>query len=559
MDGSQTVSSNPREEKTWKVLGDIESMDSTWSLAGFLKENFSFKKSRETYMDTPVKNYSSVSAPPGEVLSQYGFEKAKKVLQKTLGHSSLCIVTSREPIVFGQGSDLKYPAGGVSQALHALLEQSGGIWIACRDSGGPDSFPVPSDKGPGYLLHRVDISDSVQKDSYNRYSNGLLWPLFHGNGEYISSSTGDFLHYDQVNQLFAHKVLETLKEERPGLVWIHDYQLMRVAYWIRNECRQTLPPLAFFCHIPWPSLSDFVKIPESKALLESVLAHDIAGFQTSRDRDRFLAAVWTFLPEAKMKGKGQLVWSNRTIQTKVMAIGIDSSHFLNLSLQPENVSFAKAFLQELEISPESPFMISVDRMDYTKGFFERLSILDSFFTLFPQWRGQVSFLQIAVPTRSSQKAYETYQKRLRVAIHEFNSKWSSCGWVPLRSVETTLSQPHLAGLYRMARGALITSTNDGMNLVAQEYLACQGNGSGTLFLSCRTGSARTLKEAVLIDPCSPILSARILHFGLTEKLSKRISRNISLNQRISNSLYVWLILLLETVGEYLGQKGDKQS
>lgn len=75
------------------------------------------------------------------------FEGIRARLKELLGNAPLCIVTNREPIIFTQDQELKRPAGGVSQVLHALLERLGGVWIAARDSSGPGALLVPSDRG----------------------------------------------------------------------------------------------------------------------------------------------------------------------------------------------------------------------------------------------------------------------------------------------------------------------------------------------------------------------------------------------------------------------------
>ncbi|MCL4405854.1 MAG: trehalose-6-phosphate synthase, partial [Firmicutes bacterium] len=209
---------------------------------------------------------------------------------------------------------------------------------------------------------------------------------------------------------------------------------------------------------------------------------------------------------------------------------------------------AKKFLEDAGVPSNIPFVISVDRMDYTKGLFERIDILDRFFTIYPQWKNKISFVQIAVPTRSGQKMYKQYQTVLRKRIKTFNQKWMTTDWLPLYSVETTLPQTHLSALYKMASGALITSTNDGMNLVAQEFLSCQGNGDGVLFLSRHTGSAFLLQDALQIDPFHPVFSARQLNTGLSESLGKRSQRNKGLARQIEQmNLYEWVFRLFENL------------
>lgn len=143
---------------------------------------------------------SSVQKTSGRTI-----ESIRSISRSLLGNSPVCIVTNREPIVYTENQDFKRPAGGVSQALHALLERMGGIWIAAKDSSGPDTLMVPSGKGPGYLLERVNIPSSLKKPFYDGYSNGTLWPLFHGNRDQFFHDPGEFIQYDRVNQIFAKK------------------------------------------------------------------------------------------------------------------------------------------------------------------------------------------------------------------------------------------------------------------------------------------------------------------------------------------------------------------
>ncbi|MCL4461104.1 MAG: trehalose-6-phosphate synthase [Nitrospirae bacterium] len=475
-------------------------------------------------------------------------ESIQSISRNLLGNAPVCIVTNREPIVYTENQDFKRPAGGVSQVLHALLERLGGVWIASRDSAGPATLMVPSGKGPGYLLERVNIPDSLKKPFYDGYSNGTLWPLFHGNRDQFFHDPGDFIQYDRVNQIFAKKVMDSFRKERPGIVWIHDYQLTRVAHWIRRESTENLPPLAFFCHIPWPNPADFMLLPEWQSVLEGILSHDIVGFQTPLHLDLFFKTVLTLLPEAEVLRENVVQWNGRQIKVVVMPVGIDPQHFRRMAGQTENIVAAKKFLENAGVPTEIPYVISVDRMDYTKGLFERLNILDRFFTIYPQWKEKISFVQIAVPTRSGQRTYKKYQEVLRERIKAFNQKWTTKDWLPLHSIETTLPQTHLSALYKMASGALITSTNDGMNLVAQEFLSCQGNGDGVLFLSCHTGSAFALQDALQIDPYHPVYSARQLNTGLSESFGKKVQRNKVLNRQIEQmNLYGWVFRLFENL------------
>ncbi len=485
----------------------------------------------------------TLNFPPARTL-----EGLKVRLRATMGAAPLLIATFREPVVLLKNLEMKHPAGGVSQALHTLMGQIGGHWIAVKDSPGPESLLIHPEGTLGYRLHRLSIPPDLRQPFYEGYSNGVLWPLFHGNLERVLHCPSDFEHYDSVNRIFAQKILESSRTARPGLIWVHDYQLFRVGYWLRKETRKPLPPLAFFCHIPWPDPDEFSVLPEHKDLLEGLLSYDVVGFQTEEHRSLFLDTVSKAFPRASIEEDGTIRIKKHVIQTTVSPVGIDPVRFRKMSTSDSNLAAAQDFLKTLGIAPLSSFIISVDRMDYTKGLLERIDILDSFFTRFPQWREKITFLQVAPPTRTGQSVYRDFQDQLRARITGFNIAWSTEDWTPLLTVEKTLEQNLLSGLYRLANGALVTSSQDGMNLVAQEFVASQSNGGGTLFLSRFAGSSQFLKNAVQIDPFAPDDAARKIQAGLSAPFEQRLLMNTSLNSQIdTNNIYRWIARFLESV------------
>jgi trehalose 6-phosphate synthase len=230
---------------------------------------------------------------------------------------------------------------------------------------------------------------------------------------------------------------------------------------------------------------------------------------------------------------------------------VDPGRFESLSLDSQGMEEATLFLKEHGISPNDDYLISVDRMDYTKGFLKRLLILEALFQKYPEWIGKVRLLQIAPPTRTAHPTYLNYQKKVREGVQSTNNRWRKGDWEPVISIDKTVGHRILAPLYRLDAGALVTSTNDGMNLVAKEYLASQKDMGGILFLSRYTGAAQGLKEAVLIDPHDPDKSAAILHKSLTEPLSIRKGRNAILRELISrNNIYQWMGSILTALSEH---------
>ncbi len=475
--------------------------------------------------------------------------------RRLFGADRLLVATHREPVIVSDlqttGSNppkdrpkLRYPAGGVSQSLHRLLLQTGGDWVSIQSSAGPDKMTVRLPGYPqSYDLTRLSFRDSAAEHSYQRFSNEILWPLFHEEAERIRLGSEDFEGYEAINREFAKKIGKILQARDTGVIWIHDYQLAMVASWIRKEIPVPGAPLAFFWHIPWPQERFLSMLPQRRAILSGLLDHDLLGFQTVLYRKRFLESVANeFQGEKNIRVEEDRIFKrDREIRVGAFPIGVDPGRFETLSLDPEGMKEATRLLCEQGIGTEDTFLISVDRMDYTKGFIMRLRILESLFRNFPEWIGKIRLLQIAPPTRSTHPVYQNYQKRVREEVRLTNARWSREDWIPVLPVERTVEQPVLAPLYRRAAGALVTSTNDGMNLVAKEYLSAQKDRGGVLFLSRYTGAAQGLKEVVLIDPLEPEKSAAILHNALQEPESIRKGRNAILREQISRyNIYQWM-------------------
>lgn len=479
--------------------------------------------------------------------------------RRLFGASQILVATHREPVVWVERSPeetrknpaprLRYPAGGVSQSLHRLLLQTGGDWVALRSSPGPDPLTVSiSDQPASYDLHRIALRDPEVSSGYQRFANDLLWPLFHEEPGRVLTAPGDFEDYDHANGLFADRMATLLASKHNGVVFIHDYQLALVARHLRPRLPGNPPPFAFFWHIPWPRRSFLQEVPERAEIVRGLLEHDLLGFQTPLYRDRFLESATELLGEEIRVRRQTVHWKGRRIHVGDYPIGVDPGRFESLAQSPEGPTLARNFLRAAGMDPDIPFLISVDRMDYTKGFLKRLAILETLFHRYPEHAGSLRLLQIAPPTRTTHLPYRSYQERVRQAVKETNARWSRDGQAPVVTIEETVDHRTLAPLYRLAAGALVTSTNDGMNLVAKEYLSTQKDAGGTLFLSRYAGAAHGLRDAVLIDPYDPEGAAHIIHRTLGEPLAIRSGRNRILREEISrHNIYEWMESILTEV------------
>jgi glycosyltransferase involved in cell wall biosynthesis len=68
--------------------------------------------------------------------------------------------------------------------------------------------------------------------------------------------------------------------------------------------------------------------------------------------------------------------------------------------------------------------------------------------------------------------------------------------------------------HREADVCLVTSLHDGMNLVAKEFMAARHDERGVLILSCFTGAAHELRDALQIKPYDIDQTAEAIRFAL---------------------------------------------
>ena len=223
----------------------------------------------------------------------------------------LVLVSHRIPITFTtEGGKLKGQpsSGGLVSALEPLLKDHGGIWVG---SGGTEDTPEirkileqASGDSP-YKYAPLFLTEEEQSNFYEGFSNEIVWPLFticnraatsiRGIGSSTSGSIGKFA--DAVE-----------KASRPGdLIWIHDYQLMKVGKTLR--CRRPDARLAFFLHIPFPSPDIFAKLPWRQQILEDLLAHDLIGVQTGGTSGTWWPAFAPSCPRSKFPEGARAVWS----------------------------------------------------------------------------------------------------------------------------------------------------------------------------------------------------------------------------------------------------------
>jgi len=282
-----------------------------------------------------------------------------------------------------------------------LMEQTHGLWL-----GWPgDSLPGEPEgrarlmreweEQHGYVA--VEIPAKVSRSFYEGYANDTLWPLLHGFPTRVVIAPESWAAYRAANERFAEAVLS--RTRKGDLIWAHDYQLMLVPQMIRAGAPNAR--IGFFLHIPFPSSEVFRILPEREELLRGLLGADSLAFQTHGHLHNFRRSLLQVLGlESQMDS---VQFDGRTIHLSALPIGIQSDEWKELIRSDPKVARRRAELNARHYGRK--LMISVDRLDYTKGIPERLRTFRRLLRSSPAWRGKVTLVQIAVPSRERVPAY----------------------------------------------------------------------------------------------------------------------------------------------------------
>lgn len=422
--------------------------------------------------------------------------------------SKLIIVSNRLPVTVSVSDDgnTSYSAssGGLASGMAAYLEKQSGeesvlesVWIGWPGGDVPEALEaeVQQRLKEEYSAWPVFLTQHQIEKFYFGFSNKTLWPLFHYFQVYCSFSEEEWNAYVEVNQRYANAVLQMVE---PGdTIWVHDYQLMLVPAMIRHEMPGAR--IGFFLHIPFPSHDVFRLLPRKwcRGLLEGVIGADLIGFHTYDYTHHFLRTLLRML--GLDHTMGSVAVGHRTLRVDTFPMGIEYDKYSSATQLPE-VHEEQAEIAAIMAGRQA--VLSVDRLDYTKGIINRLRGFEAFLERNPSWREKVKLILIVVPSREAVDEYDNMKHQIDETVGRINGQYGGVGWTPIAYVYRSISFPKLIAAYASADAALITPLRDGMNLVAKEYVACRTNGNGVLILSEMAGAAAELPEALLINPNS---------------------------------------------------------
>jgi len=420
----------------------------------------------------------------------------------------MLIVSNRLPlqITIKDSSEFEVVAsvGGLATGVKSVHQKNTGLWVGWTG--------ITNEEMPENLESKIDaairkegcvgvqLTELDAENYYFGFSNKTIWPLFHYFTEYTEYKNETWESYVEVNQKFAEVVSQNV--QKGDTIWIHDYHLLLLPKLLKEKISDI--SIGFFLHIPFPSSEVFRALPWRKEILEGMLGADLIGFHTYDYQRHFFSSVRRIL--GYEINFNIISVGNHLTTSDTFPMGIDFDKFelaaQRLQDRPEKKISAlkRSFDKHNEDTPGVKLILSIDRLDYTKGIANRLHAFEYFLQKYPDFLEKVSLVMLCVPSRTTVEHYQLMKKEIDELVGRINGQYSSVNWTPVMYFFRSMPFEDLVDLYRTCDIALVTPIRDGMNLVAKEYVACRIEQTGALILSELTGAAQEMSEAITINP-----------------------------------------------------------
>ena len=453
--------------------------------------------------------------------------------------SKIILVSNRLPVTIkkdGHGFTYEKSIGGLATGLKSYHENIDSVWVGwpgITDDGlrASSKKKIRNELEKTYKSLPVFLSEDDIERFYYGFCNKTIWPLFHYFANKTEYHDDLWEAYQKVNNQFFEQI-EPIVEEN-DTIWVHDYQLMLLPQMIKEKFPST--KIGFFLHIPFPSFEIFRLLVWREQILYGLLGADLIGFHTYDYVRHFLSSVRRLLGYEHSLNK--ITYEDRYVQVDAFPMGIDYNRF---SKEYTTQQFELEVQQFAESTKGNQIILSIDRLDYTKGIPMRLRAFDEFLWRYPEYQGKVRFHLIVAPSRVEVDTYENLRSEIAEMVSEINGKYGTVDWMPIWYYFQSFPQESLIALYKYSDVLLVTPLRDGMNLVAKEYIAARTDHEGMIVISETAGAASELGEAVVVNANDVTAVAHGIKTALDMPSDEKKEINSVLHKRLKRyNVHFW--------------------
>jgi trehalose 6-phosphate synthase len=263
------------------------------------------------------------------------------------------------------------------------------------------------------------------------------------------------------------------------------------------------------------------------------------GFHTHFHCNNFLETVDRFVESRIDRERRSVVHGGLETLIRPYPISIEWPPAALASQESVEVC-RRSVRQRLGIGEQVKLGVGIERFDYTKGILDRIRAIDAMLYAHPEWKGRLTFVQAAAPTRDKLSAYQALQNEAVALANEVNLRHGRADWRPIVLAIRHHEPDEVFQLYRAADFCVVSSLHDGMNLVAKEFVAARDDEQGVLILSTFAGASRELNEALIVNPYHTHEMGEAMHRALVMPAAEQRARMSLMRALVrSRNVYRW--------------------
>jgi trehalose 6-phosphate synthase len=445
---------------------------------------------------------------------------------------------------------------GLSSALahntHGAHSADSALWVCAAmsdaDRAAARHGVTAAGETPGDVpVLMLDIPPATFEAAYNGIANSVLWFVNHllydtpNQPSFGAQFRAEWAAYTDYNAAFATAVVQRASAD--SKILIQDYHLALAPRQVRDQRPDAR--IAHFSHTPWAPPAYFRMLPDDVAasLLDGMLGADHLGFLAGRWADAFLACCAEILG-AEVTDQ-VVTHRGRKTTVAVHPLGVDVASLRERAGRDDVRSVARTLRAQ---AGDRQLIVRVDRTELSKNIVRGLAAFRELLASRPEWRGRVSHLAFAYPSRSAIPEYQAYTDKVRQAAAEINAEFATPDWEPV-ILEVKDDYPRSLAACVIADVLLINPIRDGMNLVAEEGPILSERGCA-LVLSREAGAASLIgDESLLVNPYDVTATAAALDEALCMPAAERRRRCAAITSAASAAAPAnWLAAQLDGLG-----------
>lgn len=463
----------------------------------------------------------------------------------------------------------------------------------------PDGFPfieIEEDarmhfryKDYDFYMRYVFFDTKHMRSYYSKFANGFLWPLMHLTRAPLFYKKSrvfprphfektDFVQYTSSGVTFANTIVDEIRKSddfshngKEILVWNQDYHLMQISEAYKailheegfSNAESRRIHSGQFMHTPFFNIHEiqgliredkrsrikgqfndpFAESIESvlQKLVWGMLANDFIGFHTKEYCDHYLEALEEWFP-VKIEIAGnhyEIIHHDSVTTVGALPIGLDVDKILSEVTEEKHLSYrinGENLRQEMQGWRKKGFLIfgGLERCDYTKGMLERMGIFSHAFGKLRETGKNARFYQVTAPSRTGNPDYQKLMAVMEKEVRNVNNKLEG---QPINHISSGIPVPQNYRFMKEVDIMLVTPLDDGMNLVAFEYILSQKykppGDRGMLVLST-SGASRVLKQKGFREDDGIIYINPMNVKNAGDKIIDALKKGYRLSERVIN-------------------------